>query len=184
MRCTTAVICACALLGWAAEARAAALATVVSVKGSVQVMHKGRSRPAEVGVALEAGDTVTTRKGATVWLVHRSGRLEKVGPGQRVSLAAKPAPERGRLASLLRGLGLFGTPETAQLVFDDPLCLTFVKRVLGQDERRHAIGSISNIVIVVVVHTYREESPDEIIRIMSARRATSRERRLYEEADG
>jgi hypothetical protein len=115
MKCTMAVICACTLLGWAAGARAAALATVVSVKGAVQVTHKGRSRPAEVGLGLEAGDTVITKKAGTVWLVHRSGRLEKVGPGRRLALADKAAPERGRLASLLRGLGLFGAPETGKL---------------------------------------------------------------------
>ncbi len=74
--------------------------------------------------------------------------------------------------------------ETARLVFDDPLCLTFVERVSGAEERWHAIGAIENIVVLVVVHTYREENSDEAIRIISARRATRHERKLYAQAIG
>ena len=69
--------------------------------------------------------------------------------------------------------------ETARLVFDDPHCITFVERVSAGEERWHAIGSIENIIIIVVVHTYREEASDEVIRIVSARRATRHERDLY-----
>jgi uncharacterized DUF497 family protein len=45
--------------------------------------------------------------------------------------------------------------ETAQLVFDDPWCVTFVERVTDSEERWHAVGSIEDNIIVVVVHTYR-----------------------------
>jgi len=72
--------------------------------------------------------------------------------------------------------------ETAQLVFDDPRCVTFVERVTDGEERWHAIGSIENIIILVVVHTYREEAKDEVVRIISARPATRRERKLYAQA--
>jgi len=71
--------------------------------------------------------------------------------------------------------------ETARLVFDDPYCITFVDRVSGGEQRWHAIGSIAQIIVAVVVHTYHEEGSDEVIRIISARRATSHERRLYEQ---
>lgn len=74
--------------------------------------------------------------------------------------------------------------ETAQLVFDDPFCVNFVERVTDGEERWHAIGSIEDVVILVVVHTYREEGPEEAIRIISARLATRRERRLYAQAIG
>ena len=74
--------------------------------------------------------------------------------------------------------------ETAQLVFDDPFCITFVDRVWGGEERWHAIGAIEDILILVVVHTYEEEHGEEQIRIISARRATPHERRLYAEAVG
>ena len=58
--------------------------------------------------------------------------------------------------------------ETAQLVFDDPFCVTFVERVTEGEERWHAIGSIENVIVLVVVHTHRLEGSDEIIRIISA----------------
>jgi uncharacterized protein len=73
---------------------------------------------------------------------------------------------------------------TAQLIFDDPFCITFVERVQDGEERWHAIGSIEKIVILVVVHTYREENAQEVIRIVSARRATRKERRLYDQTVG
>ncbi len=72
--------------------------------------------------------------------------------------------------------------ETARLVFDDPCCVTFVDRVTGGEERWQAIGAIEQIIVLVVVHTYREEALDEVIRIISARAATRRERRLYAQA--
>ncbi len=74
--------------------------------------------------------------------------------------------------------------ETAELVFDDPFCVTFVERVTDGEERWHAIGSIENVIILVVVHTYRVEGSDEVIRIISARPATRHERKLYGEAIG
>jgi uncharacterized DUF497 family protein len=74
--------------------------------------------------------------------------------------------------------------ETAQLVFDDPCCVTFVERVTDGEERWQAIGSIENIIILVVVHTYREEVSDEVVRIISARPATRRERKLYAQTIG
>jgi len=74
--------------------------------------------------------------------------------------------------------------ETARLIFDDPHCISFVERVSDGEERWHAIGSIENIIVIVVVHTYREEVSDEVIRIISARRATRHERKLYAQAIG
>jgi hypothetical protein len=72
--------------------------------------------------------------------------------------------------------------ETAQLVFDDPCCLTFVERVTNGEERWHAIGWIEDALILVVVHAYREELTEEVIRIVSARPATRKERNLYAQA--
>jgi len=74
--------------------------------------------------------------------------------------------------------------EAAQLVFHDPHCVTFVERISGGEERWHAIGSIEDIIVIVVIHTYREEGSDEVIRIISARRATRHERKLYVQANG
>jgi hypothetical protein len=72
--------------------------------------------------------------------------------------------------------------ETAKLVFDDPHCLTFVERVEDGEERWHAIGVLGGRTIVTVVHTYRLAGPDDIIRIVSARRADPQERKQYAEA--
>jgi len=74
--------------------------------------------------------------------------------------------------------------ETAQLAFDDPFHVAFVERVEGGEERWHAIGMVENICVIVVVHTYRTERSDEVIRIISSRRATSHERKLYAKAGG
>ena len=72
--------------------------------------------------------------------------------------------------------------ETAKLVFDDPNCLTFVERVEDGEERWHAIGVLDGRAMVTVVHTYRPEGSDEIIRIVSARRADAQERKQYARA--
>lgn len=74
--------------------------------------------------------------------------------------------------------------EAAQLIFDDPVCIAFVERVTDGEERWHAPGSIEKIVVLVVVHTYREENSEEAIRIVSARRATPKERKLYDQTIG
>jgi len=74
--------------------------------------------------------------------------------------------------------------ETAEFVFADPCCVTSIERVTDGEERWHAIGSIENIIVLVVVHTYRAEGSDEVIRIISARPATRRERKLYAQAIG
>ena len=68
------------------------------------------------------------------------------------------------------------------LVFDDPNCVTFVERVEGGEERWHAIGVVPGTVMLTVAHTYREEGSEEVVRLVSARRATPHERRLYVEA--
>jgi uncharacterized protein len=72
--------------------------------------------------------------------------------------------------------------ETAALVFEDPDCLMFVERNEGREERWHAIGAIrASLLFLTVVHTHRDEQGQQIVRIISARRATRRERKLYAE---
>jgi uncharacterized DUF497 family protein len=72
--------------------------------------------------------------------------------------------------------------ETAQLVFRDPLAASRCDSDLSE-ERWQTIGLIGHVV-VFVVHTWPEPDPDtgeEVGRIISARKATSHERRAYEE---
>ena len=74
--------------------------------------------------------------------------------------------------------------ETAQLVFDDPLAIT-LPDPFREEERWRTIGSpsVHPAVVLLVVHTWPEadEADEEIGRIISARKATSHERRAYEE---
>jgi uncharacterized DUF497 family protein len=74
--------------------------------------------------------------------------------------------------------------ETARLVFEDPISISFVERVTDGEERWQTIGSIEGLVVIVVAHTYRAEAAREVVRIISARRATRRERGLYEQSHG
>jgi uncharacterized protein len=66
----------------------------------------------------------------------------------------------------------------AAMVFNDPLALTIPDRVVEGEERWRTLGMIAGIVLIVA-HTYREEAGDEMIRLISARRATANERRAY-----
>jgi uncharacterized DUF497 family protein len=47
--------------------------------------------------------------------------------------------------------------------------------------RWRAIGLVEGMVVVLVVHTVREEGQGEAIRLISARRATRKERNRYEQ---
>lgn len=72
--------------------------------------------------------------------------------------------------------------ETAALVFEDSNRLLFIERIEEGEERWHAIGSVGgSYLFLTVVHTYAEEEAEVIIRIISARRATPHERKLYAE---
>jgi len=76
--------------------------------------------------------------------------------------------------------------ETAALVFNDPLAVFRKDRVVTGEQRWHAIGSASNAVLLVV-HVYRREDQydeEEIIRLISAREANQRERRVYLQQTG
>lgn len=73
--------------------------------------------------------------------------------------------------------------ETAVLVFEDPLALT-LEDPYPDEERWRTIGRVVNI--VMVVHTRPDFDPltgEEVGRIISARKATSHERRAYEKGE-
>lgn len=71
--------------------------------------------------------------------------------------------------------------ETATLVFDDPLRLSALDRTVDAEERWVTVGSAGGVVLLLVVHADREEKREEVVRIISARKATPRERKRYEE---
>lgn len=72
--------------------------------------------------------------------------------------------------------------ETAKLVFEDPHHISRQDRHEGGEERWQTIGNIHGIAVVLVAHTLRSSNGNEIIRIISARKATKTERRYYEQA--
>jgi hypothetical protein len=77
--------------------------------------------------------------------------------------------------------------EMAALVFEDKGCLVRLDRTDETGEQRwHAIGAAriepDAPVVLLVVHVYREESNgEEIIRVISARKAEKNDVRRYQE---
>lgn len=71
--------------------------------------------------------------------------------------------------------------ETAQLVFFDPYHLTLYDRLENGEDRWHTIGMAVGVHLLLVVHTYSNEHGEEVIRIISARRPTRKERNSYEQ---
>src|SRR5690242_2845088 len=70
--------------------------------------------------------------------------------------------------------------ELAARVFQDEDLLILEDRTNDGDQRWHAIGRLERLIVLVVVHTYREaENGEQIIRIISARPAEKREIRRY-----
>jgi uncharacterized protein len=65
-------------------------------------------------------------------------------------------------------------------VFDDPLRLTRHDRIENGEARWQTIGMMGRHRIILVAHTIRDEDGNEIVRIISARPVTKRERRYYE----
>ncbi len=88
--------------------------------------------------------------------------------------------EKKRINKRLHGLSF----ETAMLVFDDPLAVSRADPHPDGD-RWQTLGLVGSVALLVV-HTWLEPEPttgEEIGRIISARKATSHERRMYEEGE-
>ena len=71
--------------------------------------------------------------------------------------------------------------EDAMLVFADPYALVEQDRIEDGELRWQTLGLAGNIVLLLVAHTVRAGQDGEIIRIISARKAVRKERKLYEE---
>ena len=70
--------------------------------------------------------------------------------------------------------------EMAQLVFSDPLALSVPDAGHSEGEERWStVGQAGGHLIVVVVHTYRDTEEEEVVRLISARKATPKERKQY-----
>lgn len=75
--------------------------------------------------------------------------------------------------------------EEASQVFHDPLYVSVQDRIEDGERRWQTLGVVGGLLLLMVGHTVVEEHgenpPVEVIRIVSARRATRKERRRYEE---
>jgi uncharacterized DUF497 family protein len=69
--------------------------------------------------------------------------------------------------------------ETAVSVFDDPYAISIQDRFVRGEERWQTLGLIEGTVVVLVAHLVEPEWDEEIVRIISARKATPREREIY-----
>jgi len=72
--------------------------------------------------------------------------------------------------------------ETATVAFLDPFALTEQDRIESGEIRWQTLGRVEGFLLLLVAHTIRDQENDtEIIRIISARPATPKERRRYEQ---
>jgi hypothetical protein len=82
--------------------------------------------------------------------------------------------------------------DEASQVFRDPQRVLVVDRVLDYEERWQTLGivrrSSGGVLLLLVEHTIREELESgafvEVVRIISARKATPKERRDYADENG
>ena len=72
--------------------------------------------------------------------------------------------------------------QAAQLVFEDAAHVSRQDRIEGGEQRWQTIGMAGGVLLVLVAHTWHDdEDGGEHIRIISARRATKLERKIYEQ---
>ncbi len=78
--------------------------------------------------------------------------------------------------------------EDAIQTFKDPLYILRKDRIENGEQRWQALGVFEGTVLLLVAHTIREETVEgmsrDVIRIISARKADSRERYEYENENG
>ena len=72
--------------------------------------------------------------------------------------------------------------DEARRVFDDPHFMTPIQRDIGGEDRWVTLGIATGVAVLYVVYTRTELENDELIRMITARKATPRERRVYEES--
>lgn len=71
--------------------------------------------------------------------------------------------------------------EDAMLVFADPFALVEQDRIEGGELRWQTLGLVGGVALLLVAHTVRSGPGEEAIRIISARKATRKERQRYDQ---
>jgi uncharacterized DUF497 family protein len=78
--------------------------------------------------------------------------------------------------------------EEASRVFFDPLYVSVKDRIEDGEERWRTYGEVDGCLLMMVAHTVKEQDvvdgPIEVIRIITARHATRKERQRYEDENG
>lgn len=86
-------------------------------------------------------------------------------------------PTKARLNQQKHGVSF----EIALHVFEDPDALVEQDPIESGERRWQTLGLVGGILLLLVAHTVRfENEEDEVIRIISARRADRQERNRYE----
>ena len=70
--------------------------------------------------------------------------------------------------------------EVAAEVFDDPLHRSIPDRIVDGEQRWQTLGMVGGVIVLLVAHSYLDDEEEEVVRIISARKATRKERRDYE----
>lgn len=73
---------------------------------------------------------------------------------------------------------------TAIQAFGDPFRQTYPERAIDGEVRWQTLGVVNGVVLLMVAHTWEDPEGIEVIRIISARTATSIERLRYDRQDG
>lgn len=71
--------------------------------------------------------------------------------------------------------------ELAVRAFADPFALMKQDRFENGEQRWQTIAVVDGFLMLLVAHTVRDEAGQEVVRIISARRAEPKERKEYEQ---
>ncbi len=74
--------------------------------------------------------------------------------------------------------------ELAVRVFADPLAFSCQDRIESGEQRWQTLGMADGVLLLLVAHTAEDQDDGEVVRIISARRATRKERQDYEQKNG
>lgn len=88
-------------------------------------------------------------------------------------------PEKARSNLAKHGIAF----DEAKRVWDDPGLVVYDGGVIDGEQRWRAIGAVGLVTVLFVVFVYRGPLDEERVRIISARRATPRERKDYAQAN-
>jgi uncharacterized DUF497 family protein len=75
--------------------------------------------------------------------------------------------------------------EEAAQAFHDPMQLSIPERIENGEQRWQTFGMVRGVLLVMAAHTFCEQQGfSDVVRIISARRASRQERRFYEDKNG